>query len=256
MRHALLLAAALTGAAAFAGCTSAPDAEPPARVVDLGHSLSAADPTWSGTPAFARHTVATFEDATYESGRIEVDEHFGTHVDAPSHFAKGGASVDTIEAERLVRPAVCIDVQAQVAADEDYRIVPADIARFESTNGKIPAGSIVLFATGWEARWPDAARYMNTRDGVKHFPGLSVEAAALLARDRRVAAIGIDTPSIDYGPSTAFEAHRMTQAEGVYHIENAAKLTTLPPARFTVVVAPLKIKGGSGGPARVFALLR
>lgn len=255
MRHALLLAA-LTGVAAFGGCTSAPDAAPPARVVDLGHSLSADDPTWSGTPAFARHGVATFEDATYESGRIEVDEHFGTHVDAPSHFAKGGAPVDTIDADSLVRPAVCINVQAQAAADEDYRIVPADITRFESASGTIPAGSIVLFATGWDARWPDAARYMNARDGVKHFPGLSVEAAALLARDRRVAAIGIDTPSIDHGPSTGFEAHRMTQAEGVYHIENAAKLTTLPPSGFTVVVAPLKIKGGSGGPARVFALLR
>ena len=202
--------------------------------------MSTADPTWSGSPAFARTTLAAFDKAGYEAGHFEADEHFGTHVDAPSHFGKGGATVDRIPTEHLVRPAVCIDVQAQARANEDYRISTADITAFEAAHGRIASGTVVFFATGWDARWPDAGRYMNNRDGQKHFPGLSVEAASLLANDRRVAGIGIDTPSIDYGPSTAFEAHRITQAEGLYHIENAANLVALPPTGFTVVVAPIK----------------
>ena len=120
----------------------------------------------------------------------------------------------------------------------------------------IANGDIILIATGWDQRWPDPVRYRNEQNGVKHFPGLSVEAADYLARDRRVAAIGIDTPSIDYGPSADFAAHKTTMPLGVYHVENATGLTSLPPAGFTVVVAPIKIAGGSGGPTRVFALLK
>jgi kynurenine formamidase len=96
---------------------------------------------------------------------------------------------------------------------------------------------------------------MNERGGVKHFPGLTPEAVAYLAKDRHVAGIGIDTPSIDYGPSTTFEAHRVSMPLNVYHIENAAHLTSLPRQGFTVVVAPVLIRGGSGAPARVLAIL-
>jgi kynurenine formamidase len=133
-------------------------------------------------------------------------------------------------------------------------VTVADIKAFEAKSGPVPEGSIALIATGWDRFWPDRARYMNERGGVKHFPGLSPEAVAYLARDRRVAAIGIDTGSIDYGPSTTFEAHKVSMALNVYHIENAAHLTSLPPTGFTVIVAPINIAGGSGGPARVFAV--
>ena len=130
----------------------------------------------------------------------------------------------------------------------------ADILAFEKTNGRLPEGAFVFIATGWDARWP-TRRYMNMRDGVRHFPGLSEEAALLLARDRRVAAIGIDAPSIDHGPSTKYEAHHATQPLNVYHVENARGLTALPASGFEVIVAPVNIKGGSGAPARVFARL-
>ena len=229
---------------------------PPARVIDLGHPLAATDPTWSGTPVFSHTPVATFEKDTYYSAKFASDEHFGTHVDAPAHFAASGLTVDRIPADRLVRPGLRISVASQVAKDEDYRVTVDDLAAFERMHGQIPEGSIVLIATGWDVRWPDASKYMNVREGTKHFPGLSVEATAYLARDRRVAAIGIDTPSVDYGPSPGFEAHRVSSPLDVYHIENATGLTSLPPTGFTVVVAPVKITGGSGAPARVFALVR
>jgi kynurenine formamidase len=229
--------------------------KPAQRIVDLGHPLRPSDPTWDGPPAFQRSAVATFEKDGYLAGRITVDEHFGTHLDAPAHFSRTGWTVEQIPVERFYRPGVRIDVAANAARNRDYRVTPDDILDFERTNGRIAEGSIALIATGWDRFWPDRARYMAEQNGVKHFPGLSPEAVALLARDRRVAGIGIDTASIDYGPSSTFDAHKVSMALNVYHIENAAHLTQLPATGFMVIVAPIDIAGGSGGPARVFAVV-
>ena len=224
------------------------------RVVDLGHPLSASDPSWDGE-GFERTPVGSIEADGAAMGKFAADEHFGTHVDAPSHFVSGGWSVDQIPVDRLVRPAVCLNVETQVEKNEDYRLSLEDVKRFEAKQGLIPEGSLVLVATGWDRRWKAPHRYMNRRDGVLHFPGISVEAASYLAKVRKIVGIGIDTPSVDYGPSQHFETHRTTLPENLYHIENAARLTELPPKGFTVVVAPIYLAGGTGGPARVFALL-
>jgi len=221
------------------------------RVLDLGHPLSESDPTWSGQKVFSRSGTA---GEGFAMGKFSSDEHFGTHLDAPVH-AGGTWTTDKIPIERLVRPAVCLNLEAEAAKDEDYRLTVQDILRFEARAGRIPEGAVVLVATGWDRRWPDQARYMNERDGVKHFPGISVEAAALLARERKVAGIGIDTPSVDYGPSVKFETHHTTMPENVYHIENATNLTRLPSTGFTVVVAPINLVGGSGGPTRLIAII-
>jgi len=250
---ALLVVIALAACAGCGGGQSAPGAT--ASVLDLGHAIAASDPSWDGPPAFKRDVVASIEKDGYTAGRIDVEEHFGTHLDAPAHFAAGGWTVDVIPADRLIRPAAVIDVSAKAAQDADYRVTPADIRAFESAHGTIVDGSVVLIATGWDQFWNDRAKYMREVNGVKHFPGLSVDAVTVLARDRHVAGIGIDTASIDYGPSTQFEAHHVSMALNVYHVENAANLTKLPASGFGVVVAPMKIAGGSGGPTRVFALL-
>jgi len=240
----------------FGACDGRETAPPKAeRVVDLGHAIAATDPSWDGAPAFARTVVATIEKDGYGAGKIEVEEHFGTHLDAPAHFSPGGWTVDAIPADRLLRPAVVIDVTAKTAKDADYRVTPADLQAFESAHRPIAEGSLVLVFTGWDRFWPDRAKYMGEANGVKHFPGLSADAVSMLAKDRRVAAIGIDTASIDYGPSTAFEAHHVSMALSVYHIENATNFGQLPASGFRVVVAPIKIAGGSGGPTRVLGLL-
>ena len=239
----------------MAACWSLPLLAQSPHVVDLGHPLSATDPSWEGTPAFQRTPVATFEKDGYAAARITVDEHFGTHLDAPAHFAKGGWTVDQIPVDRFYRPGVCLDVSAQASSNADYRVTVDDIKRFEASEGAIPSGAVALIATGWDKFWNDRGRYMNERAGVKHFPGLSPEAVAYLAKDRHVVGIGIDTPSIDYGPSTSFDAHKVSMPLNVYHIENAARLTSLPRKGFTVIVAPIAIREGSGGPARLFAIL-
>lgn len=225
---------------------------PPPSVVDLGHPLSEADPTWSGHPVF-KHTTST-ENGIFV-GSFQTDEHFGTHVDAPAHFVPGGWTVDQIPVIRFVRPAVRIDLRAKALKDEDYRMTREDILSFERKNGVIAPGTVVLVMTGWDARWSEPARYRNEHDGALHFPGLSVEAAETLIQ-RDIAAIGIDTPSVDYGPSTAYEVHHATLPHDIYHIENVANLLAVPVKDFSVVVAPAYVKGGSGAPARVFAVVR
>jgi kynurenine formamidase len=227
----------------------APAAASAQRIVDLGHALAASDPSWSGQPVFQRKPE---KGDGYVGGSFSSDEHFGTHLDAPAHFG-GKWTVDQIPADRLVRPGVCVNLAGK---PEDYQVTVADLKAYEAKTGAIPEGSIVMIATGWDARWPDQKKYMNERNGVKHFPGIHPDAAAYLARDRKVAGIGIDTPSVDYGPSAKFETHNLTMPLNVFHIENAANLTSLPASGFTIVVAPIKLAGGSGGPTRVFALLR
>lgn len=224
----------------------------PSKVMDLGHPLSPGIPSWSGEAVFERTETGS---GSVSMGRFKSEEHFSTHLDAPSHFAPGKWTVDQIPPERLVRPGYCIHVEDKAKADEDYRVSLADIKAFESREGAIPQSAIVLVATGWDRRLREPGRYMNEKNKVKHFPGISIEAAAYLARERKVAGIGIDTPSVDYGPSEKYETHNTTMPENVYHIENATRLTELPAKGFTVVVAPIKIAGGSGGPTRLFALL-
>jgi kynurenine formamidase len=245
---------AVLGVVALSVFVTAQDRQP--RVIDLGHSIQATDPSWDGAPAYQRSVVATIGKDGYAGGKITIEEHFGTHVDAPAHFSPGGWTVDRIPVDRLYRAGVRIDVSKQAAANPDYRLTTADVQAFEKNSGRILEGAVVLIATGWDRYWPDRTRYMNDKNGVKHFPGLSAEATTLLARDRRVAGIGIDTPSIDYGPSTGFEAHHVSMPLNVYHIENMTHLLDLPAAGFHVIVAPINIGGGSGGPARVFAFVR
>lgn len=232
-----------------------PGLESPQRVVDLGHSLADTDPSWSGQTAFSHETVETIAKDGYQAGKFSTEEHFGTHVDAPAHFVAGRWTVDEIPVDRLIRPGVCVNIASQVRGDGNYRLTVDDLNAFEAKNGRIPPGSIVLVATGWDSRWSSThGEYMNEHDGVKHFPGVSVEAAKFLANDRLVVGIGIDTPSIDYGMSEHFEAHQVSLGMNLFHIENATGLTKLPGTGYTVVVAPMKIKGGSGAPTRVFAV--
>jgi kynurenine formamidase len=252
MRLALLLTAILAAPAAVTTAQTGEQPLPGPKVIDLGHPLSDADPTWSGKPVFT-HTVQ--HAGTILVGSFSTDEHFGTHVDAPAHFAPDDWTIDQIPVIRFVRPGVMIDLRAKCAKNEDYRVTRDDIVAFERRNGAIAPGTIVLIATGWDTRWSDPARYRNEHDGAMHFPGLAPEAATVLV-ERDVAAVGIDTPSIDYGASTEYESHHITLPHKVYNIENAARLADLPPSGFTVVVAPANVKGGSGAPARVFAIVR
>ncbi len=233
-------------------------AERRARIVDLTYPLSEKTPHWPGPRyrPFKFETIASLDKDGVFSGHISMPEHIGTHLDAPNHFVAGQASVDKIQPEQLVGPAAVIDVSATVQSNPDYRLSVQDIERWEKSNGRLPEGVILLARTGWSRFWTDFEKYKNQdRQGVLHFPGFSREAAEFLVRQRSVKGIGIDTLSVDYGPSRDFIVHHVMHGAGKYHLENLANLDKLPARGAFLVAAPIKIEGGSGGPARVFAFL-
>jgi kynurenine formamidase len=226
------------------------------RVVDLSYAINDKLVAWPGDErVFEPQVNATVEKDGYFTRSFWMLEHYGTHLDAPAHFPPGHATVEQISAAKLFGPAVVIDVQAESAKDADYLLTAERIAQWEKQHGKIPAHAIVLLRTGWASRWPDAVRYRNQdAAGKMHFPGFSLEAAKLLM-ERGVNGLGCDTLSIDYGASGDFPVHHAVLGAGLYQLENLADLTGLPETGAYLIVAPIKLEGGSGGPARVYALL-
>ena len=195
----------------------------------------------------------------YSSFAICTPEHGGTHLDAPIHFAEGKTTVDRIPLERLIAPAVVIDVADRTANNADYRLTADDVRAWETRNGTIAAGTIVLLRTGWGSRWPDRKSYFGddtpgATDNL-HFPSYGEDAARLLVEQRHVAAIGVDTASIDYGQSRDFIVHRVANGADVPGIENIAHLETLPARGAWLMALPMKIAGGSGGPVRIVAVV-
>ena len=182
-------------------------------------------------------------------------EHYGTHLDAPVHFPPGKVTVDQIPVEQLFGPAVVLDVRAEGAKDADYQLAAAPIEEWEKKHGRVPAGAIVLLRTGWATRWPDAQKYRNQdAQGRMHFPGFSVESVKVLIQ-RKISGLGCDTMSVDHGASADFAVHHLALGSGLFHLENLADLSALPESGAFLVVAPIKLEGGSGGPVRIFALL-
>jgi kynurenine formamidase len=237
------------------------------RRVDLGHSLDGGTIVWPGAGEGFSLCLSTHGASPaggpndfYAAGSFSCAEHAGTHVDAPFHFYQHGATVDRLALSELVAPArVLRTAQADVTVET--------IAGHEAEHGALPRGCIVLCDTGWGQKYAaGASTYLGfneadargARDAASlslAFPGIAPDAAVLFVQ-RGVAAVGLDTASLDPGACKAFTAHRVLLAAGIFGIENlCANVSTLPPKGATVVVAPLKLAGGSGAPARVFAFV-
>ncbi len=234
-----------------------------ARAVDLTHPFDEKTLYWPTAPSTFKLTEL-FRGKTdagffYSANSLCTPEHGGTHLDAPSHFAASGLSMDRLPVSQLIAPGIVIDVSREAAAEPDYRLTAADVAAWEKRHGRITAGAIVLLRTGWGQRWPNAKRYLGDDkpgDASRlHFPGYGKDAAELLVKERNVGAIGVDTASIDHGPSQDFVVHRLANAANVPGLENVANLAQLPERGFWVLALPMKIAGGSGGPVRIVALL-
>ena len=227
------------------------------RVLDLSYAINDKLVRWPGDEkVFDAKVNAPVEKNGYFTRSFWMLEHYGTHLDAPAHFPPGEATVDQIPVKQFFGPAVVLDVRAEGAKDADYLLPPSRVEEWEKRHGRIPEGAIVLLRTGWASRWPDAQKYRNQdAQGKMHFPGFSVEAAKLLI-DRKVSGLGCDTLSIDYGASSDFAVHHLALGSGLYHLENLADLSALAETGAFLVVAPIKLEGGSGGPVRVFALIR
>jgi kynurenine formamidase len=234
-----------------------------AEIVDLTYPFDDKTVYWPTAPSnFELKRLAYGETASgyfYAANSFCAPEHGGTHLDAPIHFATGGKTADQVPLRQLIAPAVVIDVSGKAAADPDYRLSMEDLRSWEKKHGTIPAGAIALLRTGWGKRWPDRKRYLGDDtpgDASKlHFPSYGKEAAEYLVQQQRVGALGVDTASIDYGPSKDFVVHRIASAAAVPGLENLANLGELPEAGAWIVALPMKIAGGSGGPLRIIALI-
>ena len=226
-------------------------APPSFHVVDLTHVMHPQMPVWPGGIPFKMERLVDYDEG-YRLHKFEVGENTGTHVDAPGHFVEGKRSIDQIPVDELVVPAVVIDIAGMVAQDPDYQLSANDIVDWEGAFGQIPVGSLVIAHTGWHKRFHDPVKYINQdAQGVMHFPGVSPDAAQLLV-ERDVAGIGIDTLSLDHGPSKDFVTHKTMLGADKFQMANVDRL---PETGATVVIGVLPVAEGSQAQARIIALV-
>ncbi|MEI7725698.1 MAG: cyclase family protein [Bacteroidota bacterium] len=234
------------------------------RWIDLTHDFDSNTVYWPTDEPYRHDTVfygMTEKGYFYSSFKYAAEEHGGTHFDAPVHFGKGQKFIHEVSVEQMHGPGVILDVTKQSANNRDYLVSVGDLENWETQHGKIPDGAIILLNTGFGKYWDDHLKYTGTlktgKEGVAelHFPGLDPAAAKWLVENRKIKAIGLDTPSIDYGQSKDFLTHRILCAAGMTMYENVANLDQVPAKGSYIVALPMKIKGGSGAPLRIVAIV-
>jgi kynurenine formamidase len=249
------------GAATIAAGTLAPtaaEARPfPAfrAIVDLTHTHSPEFPTFFGTPGVTLKQLKEIKKDGFNMMEWTVLEHSGTHMDAPIHFSENGKGPDAIAADQLVVPLAVVNVADKAAANADYQLTPADITAWERRHGRLPADCCVAMQSGWD-KHVGSAKFTGKDDkGGLHFPGFHPEATDMLIKDRRVAGMAVDTLSLDFGASQDFKTHYAWLPSGRWGLECVANLGGVPARGATLVVGAPKIKGATGGPTRLLALV-
>lgn len=238
------------------------------RIVDLTQPLSETTPVlrlpepFANTPGLTRRPISRYDDAgpAWAWDALEIGEHVGTHFDAPIHWITGrdGEDVGSVPPERLIGPAAVIDKSAEATENPDYLLTVADVEAWEAEHGTLPEGGWLLLRTGWDARAHDEEAFLNAADGQPHTPGPDPECARWLAEQRPIVGFGVETVGTDAGAAGGFDppfpAHHFLLGAGKYGLTQLANLAELPPTGALIVVAPLRLVGGTGSPTRVFAL--
>lgn len=250
-RSFLKMGSILTAGAALAPQVARADM-PERSLVDLTHAFTTDFPVFPGGPQAERETLVTVEDNGYYIQRWSFAEHTGTHMVFPGHFIADGLRTDTYPVEMLMGPAVIIDISARAADDADTMVTVDDLKSWEMENGEIPEGAFVMMYSGWEHLIGTQA-FLGDDSGL-HFPGFSGEASQWLVDERSIHGIGVDTLSIDHGPSATFDTHYIILGAGLLGIENVANLSAIMDTKATVICGIPRYEEGSGGPARILAL--
>lgn len=249
---------AAVGAAATLGvAASAPPglAAGHGGVVDMTHKLSPEFPTFFNEPGIAYNSVFNFAEHGFNLFDLTIREHTATHLDAPLHFSADGASVDEIPVSDLVIPLCVIHIHGKAMDNPDAQVTPDDLKAWIAANGPIPERACVAMHSGWGAKAMTPAYRGADDSGVLHFPGFHIEATQMLLEESTAVAIAVDTLSLDHGPSADFATHYAWLPAGRYGIENLAGLENVPAAGATLVVGAPNHVGGTGGPARIFAMV-
>ena len=247
-------AAAATVALAAASAAPVP-AKAAAGYHDMTHELHPDFPTYGGTSQLTMKRLYEFAKNGYNMFEYTINEHTGTHLDAPLHFTADGKSVAEIPVENLIVPLCIVDIREKAAANADAQVTPDDLKAWIAANGPLPKGCCVAMNSGWDAHVA-TPKFRNADDKkVMHFPGFHVEAAKLLLEDGNAAAIAVDSLSQDFGPSADFAFHYAWLGAGRWGLECIANLGALPAKGATLIVGAPKTRGGTGGPSRVFAMV-
>ncbi|MQT25217.1 cyclase family protein [Pseudomonas helleri] len=225
------------------------------QIIDLSHVITPSIPLWPDDPAVSFEVVASQEQDGYYLRRFSMGEHSATHMNAPNTFYPDGIAIDGYCPESLVRPAVVIDVQDKVLENADYVITVEDVMGWEQVHGRIEAGSIVVFYTGWQRLWHDPEQFINEDEQGLHFPGVGARAAQFLLDERQIAGIGIDTHGVDPGQDTTFASNHLVLAKAGIILECLTRLDQLPPKGSTLVIGILRLEAGSGSPVSVLAFV-
>ncbi|WP_421593553.1 cyclase family protein [Shinella sp. M27] len=256
-RRSFFRAAAAGGAAvaaASSGVLSPAFAQAPSKVTDLTHELHEEFPTFFGQQQFWREQKFNYKEHKFNLFELRVNEHTGTHLDAPLHFSEDGTSVAEIPVSDLVVPLAVIDIREKADASPDAQLTPDDIKAWIAANGDLPEKACVALHSGW-GKHLGTDKFRNAdADGKLHFPGFHVEAVQYLAENSSAVGIAVDTLSLDYGLSPDFATHYAWLSSGHWGLEGAANLDQLPAKGATIFVGAPKVRGGTGGPSRVFAL--
>lgn len=256
-RRSFFKSAAAVGATAVAGSSmtgTAAMAGGHNSVTDMTHTLDADFPTYFGESQFSMESKFNFAEHHFNLNQFTVNEHTGTHVDAPLHFSADGKSVDEIPVSNLIAPLCIIDIAARAAEDPDTMVTPDDIKAWIATNGEIPANACVAMHSGWAAH-VGSDKFRGFDGKAQHYPGFHLEAAEMLMEETGATSIAVDTLSLDHGMSADFATHYAWLPSGRFGIENLANLDKVPAAGATLVIGAPKHRGGTGGPARIFAMV-
>ena len=235
------------------------------KFVDLTHAFEPGIPHWPGFPDEKRETIYGYHEGQGTMGkgffaqRYSLVGQWGTHCDPPAHFAKGKRTIDEIDPKEMLLPLVVLDIHEQVAKNSDYTIRMDDVRDWEKRHGTIPQGAFVALRTDWSKRWPDAKAMRNEDEkGVAHYPGWSKEVLQYLYEERKITASGHETTDTDPGIATSKDDYSLETyilSTDHYQIEILTNLDQVPESGAIVVVTFPKPKGGSGFPARVFAIV-
>jgi kynurenine formamidase len=257
-RELFLLAAGATAGAVASGharAVEAPKTLSYRNVADLTHVLSPTFPIWPGNAPIRITPKASVARDGYFANRWEVGEHHGTHLDSPAHFVEGGTTAERLPAASFIAPLAVLDIRERVKRDADATMTVDDLLAWEKRHGKLPAGAAVFLSSGWGDKAGDPAAFLGTDGGgALHFPGLAPEACAFLVKERDVVGVGVDTLSVDVGPSKDFKSHKELLKAGKWVLECVANVASVPPAGATVFVGGPKVAGASGGPTRALAV--
>jgi kynurenine formamidase len=224
------------------------------RIVDLTHTLTPEFPTYDGPPGIAMRKLLALDRDGCNVYDLVLNEHSGTHLDAPLHFSNGLA-VDAIPVKDLVVPLAVIDIRAKASEDPDSAVTPDDLDRWIAAFGEFPLRCCVAMWSGWEVHLGTERFLGKDGDGRMHFPGFHPEAVQQLLENTSAVGIAVDTLSLDPGFSEHFEAHSLWLPAGRWGLEAVANLGEVPASGALLIVGAPKHSGGTGGPARVLALV-